>query len=129
MDLIDMRRKVVNNYKWILHYLDHHSGFAHVACLKNKKAEMVGTEMVWILSMAVIQEVLQSDNGGAFLGDCARMIRKRFGTICIVKGKLRKPSMQGSFERSNAPFKRSLYEWMENYVLMAQREKSRLLPF
>jgi hypothetical protein len=48
MDLIDMRRKVGNNYTWILHYVDHHSGFAHVACLKNKKAEMVGKEMVQI---------------------------------------------------------------------------------
>jgi hypothetical protein len=33
--------------------------------------------------------------------------------IHIVKGKARKPSTQGSVERSNAPFKRSLYEWME----------------
>jgi hypothetical protein len=41
------------------------------------------------------------------------MIRKHFGTICIVKGKARKPSTQGSFERSNAPFKRSLYDWKE----------------
>ncbi len=41
------------------------------------------------------------------------MIRKHFGSICIVKGKARKLSTQGSVERSNAPFKRSLYEWME----------------
>ena len=69
--------------------------------------------MVRILSTAVIPEVLQSDNGGEFLGECVRMIRKHFGTIRIVKGKARKPSTQGSVERSNAPFKRSLYEWME----------------
>jgi hypothetical protein len=68
MDLIDMRRKVVNNYKWILRFVDHHSGFAHIACLKNKKAETVRKEMVQILSTAVIPEVLQSDNGGEFLG-------------------------------------------------------------
>ena len=113
MDLIDMRRKVVNNYKWILCYVDHHSGFAHIACLKNKKAETVGKEMVRILSTAVIPEVLQSDNGGEFLGECVRLIRKHFDTIRIVKGKARKPSTQGIVERSNAPFKRSLYEWME----------------
>jgi hypothetical protein len=89
MDLIDMRRKVVNNYKWILRYVDHHSGFAHIACLKNKKAETVGKEMARILSTAVIPEVLQSDNGGEFLGECVRLIRKYFDTIRIVKGKAR----------------------------------------
>ena len=109
MDLIDMRRKGVNNYKLILHYVGRYSGFAHVACLKNKKAEMVGKEMVHILSTAVIPEVLQSDNGGEVLGECVRMIRKHFYKILIVKGKARKPSMQGSVERSNAPFKRSLF--------------------
>ncbi len=41
------------------------------------------------------------------------MIRKHFDMIHIVKGKARKPSTKGSVERSNAPFKRSLYEWME----------------
>jgi hypothetical protein len=61
----------------------------------------------------VIPEVLQSDNGVEFLEECIRMIRKHFGTIIIVKGKARKPSTQGSVERSNAPFKRSLFEWIE----------------
>jgi hypothetical protein len=31
---------------------------------------MVGKEMGWILSTVVIPEVLQSDNGGGFLGEC-----------------------------------------------------------
>ncbi len=47
--------------------------------------------MVQILSTAVFPEVLQSDNGGE-LGECVQMIRKPFGTICIVKDKARKPS-------------------------------------
>ena len=41
------------------------------------------------------------------------MIQKHFDTIRIVKGKARKPSTQGSVERGNAPFKRSLFEWIE----------------
>ncbi len=60
---------MVNNYIWILCHVDHHSGFVHIACLKNKKAETVGKEMVRILFTAVIPEVLQSDNGGEFLGE------------------------------------------------------------
>jgi hypothetical protein len=56
IDLVDMRRKVDKKYKWILHYVDNHSGFAHVACLKNKRAQTVGKEMSRILSTAVIPE-------------------------------------------------------------------------
>jgi hypothetical protein len=70
--------------------------------LTNKKAETVGKEMVQILSTAVNPEVLQSDDGGEFLEECVRMIRKHFDTIRIVKGKARKPSTQESVERSNA---------------------------
>jgi hypothetical protein len=72
--------------------------------------------------MVVIPEVLQSDNGGEFLGECVRMIRKHFGTIHIVKGKARKLSMQGSVERSNTPLKRSSYEWMEKYPVESWAE-------
>jgi hypothetical protein len=38
---------------------------------------------------AVIPEIVQSDNGGEFLGDCIQKIRKCFGTIRIAKGKPR----------------------------------------
>ncbi len=38
MDLIDYRWKEWKGYKWILRYVDHLSGFAHVAPLKTKKA-------------------------------------------------------------------------------------------
>ncbi len=37
MGLVDMQRRQVDNFKWILHDVDYHSGFSHVACLKNKK--------------------------------------------------------------------------------------------
>jgi hypothetical protein len=37
--------------------------------LKNKKAATVGRAMVKILSVAVVPEILQSDNGGEFLGE------------------------------------------------------------
>jgi hypothetical protein len=82
--------------------------------LKNKRAETVGEEMLYILSMAVISEVLKSDNGGEFLGECIRMTRKHFGKIKIVNDKARKPSTKSSVERGNAPLTRSLFEWIEN---------------
>ncbi len=51
-------------YNWVLQYVDHHSGFAHVGCLPNKKATTVGKSLLTILSTAVTPETLQSDNGG-----------------------------------------------------------------
>ncbi len=69
--------------------------------------------MLRILSTPVIPEVLQSDNGGEFLGECVRLIGKHFGAVKIVKGKAWKPSTQGSVVRGNAPFKRSLFKWIE----------------
>jgi hypothetical protein len=52
--------------------MDHHSGFSHIACLNNKKAKTVGKELTQILSTAVIPKILQSDNGGEFLGECVQ---------------------------------------------------------
>ncbi len=99
MDLVDMRRRQVGNYKWIRHYVDHHSWYSHIACLKKKKAKTVGLEQIQILPAAVIPEILQSDNGGEFLGECMRIARE--------------PSTQGSVKRGNKTFKQSLFEWME----------------
>jgi hypothetical protein len=113
MDLIDYRRREEDGFKWILRYIDHLMGFAHVACLKSKKAATVGQAMVKILSVAVVPDILQSDNGGEFLGLCITYIKKYFPTINIVKGRARKPSTQGSVERGNGPFKIALENWMQ----------------
>jgi hypothetical protein len=90
-------------------------GFAHVACLKNKKAATVGRAMVIILSIAVLPDILQSENGGEFLGECITYIKKYFPTINIVKGRARKPSTQGSVERGNGPFKIALENWIQEH--------------
>ncbi len=68
MDLVDCRRKPDKGYRWILHYVDHHSGFAHVACLKRKTSLLAGRALIKIMPAAVIPQVLQSDNEGEFLG-------------------------------------------------------------
>ncbi len=72
MYLVDIHRRQVSNYKWILRYVDHHSGYSHIACLRNKKAKTVGLELIQILTAAEIPELLQSDNGGEFSGECVR---------------------------------------------------------
>ncbi len=114
MDLIDYRWREENGFKWILRDVNHLMGFAHVVCLKNKKAATVGRAMVKILSVAVLLDILQSDNGGEFLGQCITYIKKYFPTINIVKGRARKPSTQGSVERGNGPFKIALENLMQD---------------
>jgi hypothetical protein len=73
----------------------------------------VGRAMVKILSVAVVPEILQSDNGGEFLGEWISYIKKYFPTVKIVKGRARKLSTQGSVERGNGPFKIALDHWMQ----------------
>ncbi len=67
--------------------------------------------MVKILSNAVMPDILQSDNGGEFLGKCISIIKIQFKTIHIVKGRPRYPQSQGSVERSNGTFKNCLNDW------------------
>jgi hypothetical protein len=42
IDLIDMTTKAIHGYNYKLQYVDHLSGFAHVACCRGKSSEEVG---------------------------------------------------------------------------------------
>jgi hypothetical protein len=46
MELVNFQRKPDKGYRWILCYVDHHSGFAHVACLKRKTSLLVGRALI-----------------------------------------------------------------------------------
>ena len=70
IDLIKMESQPWDGYEYILRYVDHLSGFSHVAPLKSMKAEPIGMKLLEILSGCIIPEILQSDNGSEFLGDC-----------------------------------------------------------
>jgi hypothetical protein len=115
IDLIDMTTKSVYGYNYILCYVDHLSGFAHVACTKSKQAEEVGIKLCHILSIAVTPEILQSDNGNEFLGKCIDMIKTFYGFLHIVRGRTYHPQSQGKVERGHATFKEALQKWMETY--------------
>jgi hypothetical protein len=107
-----LRRKPDKGYRWILCYVYHHSGFAHVACLKRKTSLLVGRALIKIMSTAVILQALESDNGEEFLGKCQAYVKEHFKTTSIVKGRPRRPRAQCSVERGNAPFKKVLHQWM-----------------
>ena len=77
MDLIDMTSQPSDDgHKWILRYVDHHSGFGYVTALKNKTAVETGNKLMALLGMAPTPDIIQSDNGGEFLGHCLDLINK-----------------------------------------------------
>jgi hypothetical protein len=108
VDLVDLSRRPDGDCKYNLHYVDHHSGFSHVAPLVDRDSETVGLELVKLLSSAFMPDILQSAIGGEFLGECISIIKSHFKTIHIVKGQPRYPQSQGSVERSNGTFKNCL---------------------
>ena len=122
IDLIGMETQAWQGYEYILRYVDHLSGFSHVAPLKSKEAHPIGMELIKIFSTSMIPEILQADNGSEFLGDCIDLIREYYPNIHIVKGRPRHPQSQGKIERSHATFKNALQKWMsrtknDNWVL------------
>ncbi len=46
VDLIDYTQKPDGDYKWVLCYVDHRSGFSYVAPLRNKVSKTVGRELL-----------------------------------------------------------------------------------
>lgn len=78
MDLIDMTSSPdhINGYKWILRLIDHHSGYGQVRPLKNKTADECSVKIIEILCSMPVFDIIQSDNGGEFLGNTIRLINE-----------------------------------------------------
>ena len=123
VDLIDMRSQEYDGYTWILRYRDHLSGYSHVAPLFSKESIEVGFEVVKIMSSTVIPDILQSDNGGEFLGKCIEMVNEHLPEVHVVRGRARHPQSQGGIERSNKPFKDGVQAWMQEQRRLGKEEK------
>ena len=65
------------------------------------------------MSTVVVLEILQSDNGAAFLGTCIKLINKHFPKVHVVKGRSQHPQSQGGIECGNTSFKEALEKWMQ----------------
>jgi hypothetical protein len=98
----------------VLRYINHHSGFGYDAPLTSKSLLEVGHELIRISGMAVMPEILQSDNGTEFLGECLVLLKKYYNNIRIVKGRPYHPQSQVAVECGNSPFKEALFKWIRN---------------
>jgi len=65
--------------------------------------------------LACIPEILQSDNGSEFFGNCIYYIKEYFKTVQILKGKPLCPHEQGCVERCNTDLKIVLLKLEQEY--------------
>eukprot|EP00804_Cyclotella_cryptica_P013319 CCRYP_019812-RA/>CCRYP_019812-RA protein AED:0.05 eAED:0.05 QI:0/-1/0/1/-1/1/1/0/72 len=63
-------------FKWILRYRSHHSGKCDVGAMKGKTAAERAPVVIRIMASTLIPNILQSDNGGEFLGETLEMVNR-----------------------------------------------------
>ena len=119
-DLIDMAPKkhrsfMQNNcwsYRYILTVKCCFSKFCWLFPLKTKSAE----EVYAVLKALFIKEgsptVIQSDNGGEFIGEVVQKLCKEF-EVCMVHGRPHHPQSQGQIENLNKQVKRLLARFLQ----------------
>ena len=77
VDLIDMSsNETEDGFKWIVRYRDHHSGKCDVGATKGKTAAEIAPVVIRIMASTLIPNILQSDNGGEFLGETVAMVNR-----------------------------------------------------
>jgi hypothetical protein len=77
VDLIDMSScETDEGYKWIVQYRDHHSGKCDVGATKEKTAVEVAPVIIRIMASTLVPSILQSNNGGGFLGKTVKAVNR-----------------------------------------------------
>ena len=76
MDLIDMTSCSDGIHNWILRFSDCLCAFQQVRALTDKSATTTATGLLQILSAAPHYKIIQSDNGGEFLGETVAMLNR-----------------------------------------------------
>lgn len=103
IDLIDMRHRPDNSFKWIGHYMDHWSKFHVLFPLARKCAAEVGLNLqTRVFALLGTPHILHSDNGREFVNEIVRDVVNNWpGNVVIVNGRPRNPNCQGLVEQGN----------------------------
>jgi hypothetical protein len=112
VDLIDFRSLPDGDFKWLLRYSDHFSGFSYSAALTSKSSMEVSRALLPHFLQFGAPVILQSDNGSEFMKETVNLINGLCPESKIVRGRPRHPRSQGHIERSNAVFKTRLSGWI-----------------
>jgi hypothetical protein len=100
IDLIDYSHDPANEYKYIVHAVDHFTSFHYVDALRNKTGKEVLHFLRRVCSIGGIPCILHSDNGSEFRNSLVEAFIDN-NSIEFRHGKPYKPSTQGKVERGN----------------------------
>ncbi|CAF1267189.1 unnamed protein product [Rotaria sordida] len=114
MDLIDMRCRPDDKFKWILHVKDHFSRFSWAYPLESKEPELVAEKLLNQFYSFGAPRILQSDNEKEFVARVIRDMKKTWVDLVILNGRIRHPQTHGLIERSNRTLGMVLYKWMQH---------------
>lgn len=121
VDLIDMAPKKHRNfmsnnrwgYRYVLTVKCCFSKFCWLFSLKSKSAD----EVCSILKALFVKEgpptILQSDNGGEFIGEVVKKLCKEFD-VRVVHGRPHHPQSQGQIENLNKQVKRLMARFLQH---------------
>ena len=117
IDLIDMRHLPDDNYKWILHGVDHWSKFRFAYPLVNKSASDVATALEkYIFPIMGLPSILQSDNGREFINQLIKSVVETWpGQVQFISGRPRHPKSQGLVEQAHYSLERMLSAKIAEY--------------
>ena len=117
VDLIDLSKIAGSNngINYWLTAIDHFSRYAFIRLLRDKTSEAVANQMKDILdSLTDLPHIIQSDNGGEFIGPEFQKVLKDFD-IKHVRSNAHSPWTNGSIEVWNRTFKRLINRHMTIY--------------
>ena len=110
IDLIDMRHLPDEDFKWILHIVDHWSKFNLAFPLVNKGAHDVAEALEkYVFPVMGLPSILHSDNGREFVNSVITEILNDWpGQVQLVRGRPRHPQSQGVVEQAHYTLERML---------------------
>ena len=77
VDLIDVSScETDEGYKWIVQYRDHHSGKCDIGVTKETTVIEVALVIIRIMAYTLVPSILQSNNGGGFLGKTVKAVNR-----------------------------------------------------
>ncbi len=109
IDLIDMKHKPSDQYKWILHAKDHFSKYSWLYALKSKESEPITRAMEqWLMAFGPLK-IIQCNNGTKFKG-ALLLVLKRHG-IKLINSNPRSPQTQRLVEQANGVVENKMKAW------------------
>ena len=124
-DLIDIRKLLLEKgvrdrkYSFVLVYQDHFTKFCFLRGLRKKNTTSVIDAFSHIFSIIGAPRLLQTDNGGEFVGKAVcQYMESSWPDVTLIRGSPYHPQSQGSVERANGHIKRLLQAFFSHTQTM-----------